>query len=215
MRKRLSTCSMLAVAFLALAFGIGPLSAATAMAAPEQDYTKMPGYVDFGSMKVFGDVEATVEVFLKGSLLALAREAVADEDPELQDMLANIQYIHVQVFELDDVDTKQVMTKTKEIAKQLDQKGWEIAVRVKEDDEHVYVYLLPGKNDDIAGLVVMVVEDDDEATFVNIVGNIDPVNIGKIGRAFHVNSIDIDFDDHENDDADKEEEKQDKRTNRR
>ena len=50
-----------------------------ATAAEKTDYTKLPGYVDFGAMEIFGDVEATVEVFLKGSLLVLAREAVADD----------------------------------------------------------------------------------------------------------------------------------------
>jgi hypothetical protein len=190
---------------------------APATAEEKTDYTKLPGYVDFGAMEIFGDVEATVEVFLKGSLLAMARAAVADEDPELEHMLANIQYIHVQVFELDDVDSKQVMTKTKEVAKQLDKRGWEIAVRVREDDEHVYVYLLPGKDNDIAGLVVMAVEEDDEAAFVNIVGNINPENIGKLGRTFHMDSIDIDWDDvhADHDDNNKKEDKRDKRTNRR
>jgi len=204
-------CSIIAVACLGL---IVP----TALA-EKTDYTKMPGYVDFGAMQIFGEVEATVEVFLKGSLLAMARAAVADEDPELEHMLANIHYIHVQVFELDrSIDTEQVMAKTREVAKQLDKRGWEIAVKVREDDEYVYVYLLPGKDDNIEGLVVMAVEDDDEAAFVNIVGNINPENIGKIGRTFHMDSIDIDWDDIDHkhdDDKDEKQDKRDKRTNRR
>jgi len=210
MSKRVLICSVVFVAILAL---FGPVASAE-----KTDYTKLPGYVDFGAMEIFGDVEATVEVFLKGSLLAMARAAVAEEDPELEHMLANIQYIHVQVFELDDVDSDKVMSKTKEVAKELDKKGWEIAVRVREDDEHVYVYLLPGDNDNIAGLVVMVVEDDDEAAFVNIVGNINPENIGKIGRTFHMDSIDIDWDDvhvDQKDDDKEKEDKRDKRTHRR
>ncbi|UCH85556.1 MAG: DUF4252 domain-containing protein [Candidatus Latescibacterota bacterium] len=212
MITRLFVCALVAFAVTAI---IAPGSAA---AADKTDYTKMPGFVDFGAMDVFGEQEATVEVFLKGSLLAMAREAVGDDDPQLKHMLANIQYIHVQVFDLDDVDSKQVMEKTKQVAKQLDQKGWEMAVRVREDDEHVYVYLMPGENNNLAGLVVMAVEDDDEAAFVNIVGNIDPENIGKLGRTFHMDSIDIDWDDvdHEHeDDEDKKEEKRDKRTHRR
>jgi len=212
MITRLFTCALVAVAATTM------LAFAPATAAEKTDYSKMPGFVDFGAMEVFGDHEATVEVFLKGSLLAMAREAVGDEDPELKHMLANIQYIHVQVFDLDGVDTKQVTAKTKEVAKQLDQKGWELAVRVREDDEHVYVYLLPGQKNNIAGLVVMAVEEDDEAAFVNIVGDIDPANIGKLGRTFHMDSIDINWDDvddkHVKDKA-AEEEKRDKRTNRR
>ncbi|MEJ2722500.1 MAG: DUF4252 domain-containing protein [bacterium] len=217
MKRRFTICPARSVVIFALMCVFGTLVWGTVWAAPaasEKDFSKMPGYVDFEAMKIFGDAEATVEVFLKGSLLTLAREAVADEDPELKQMLDNIQYIHVQVFELDDVDIDQVVDKTKTLAKQLENKGWEIAVRVREDEEHVYVYLLPGEKNDISGLVVMVVDEDDEATFVNIVGNIDPANIGRIGRAFHMDSIDIDF---ENSDVDHsaDKDKRDKRTNRR
>lgn len=172
----------------------------------EKDYAKMPGYVDFGAMGVFKDVESSIEVFLKGSLLVLVREAVKDEDPELSDMLADIQYVRVQVFPLDDVDSDQVMTQAKQIATNLEKKGWEIAVRVKDDDEHVYVYLLPGKDNHIEGLVVMVVEERGEATFVNIVGDVDPAQIGRLGRSFDIDGMDIDFGDYDHDDDDDDDE---------
>jgi hypothetical protein len=62
---------------------------------------------------------------------------------------------------------------------------------VREEGEVVHVYLLPGKKDVIHGLVVMVVEEDDEAAFINIVGDINPVEIARIGRAFHIDSMDV------------------------
>ncbi|UCG53042.1 MAG: DUF4252 domain-containing protein [Candidatus Latescibacterota bacterium] len=221
--KKSFFCSPRYVAFvLALTLGIGLLIPSAAPAAPEKDYTKMRGYVDFESMKIFGDMEATVEVYLKGALLAIAREAVGEEDPELRDLLSKIELIRVQVFELEDRFSDQVIEKTKALAKQLDKKGWEIAVRVRERDEHVYVYLLPGKNDDIDGMVVMAIEDDDEAVFVNIVGKIDPTQLGRIGR-FCIGSdsidipmeIQIDDDEEDDDDEGKKAEKKDRRVHRR
>jgi hypothetical protein len=158
-------------------------------ASPDEDYKKLPGYVDFES--VVGDMEATVEVYLKGSLLVLAREAVKTDDPELGELLSKIDYIHVQVFPMEGRFAKQLEQKTAEIAKLLDKKGWELTVRVREDEEQVHVYVLPGKKDDIAGLVVMAVEEGDEAVFVNIVGSINPAEIGRIGRTFHIDSIDV------------------------
>ncbi len=201
MKRMVHIAMILAIAVLALA--------PTTVSGADKDYSKLPGYVDFDAMGIFKDVESSVEVFLKGSLLALVREAVKDEDPDLSEMLANIQYVRVQVFPLDDVDSDQVTTKTNQIAKELEKKGWEIAVRVRDDDEHVYVYLLPGKNDNLEGLVVMVVEEDDEATFVNIVGDIDPATIGRLGRSFDIDAIDIDFGDydHDSDDDDKDSKK--------
>jgi hypothetical protein len=198
---------------LALAFALAAATPSTA-GAEETDYSKLPGYVDFGAMGVFGDIESSVEVFLKGSLLVLVREAVKDEDPELSDMLANIQYIRVQVFPLDDVDSDQLMAKTKQMAQGLEKKGWEIVVRVREDDEQVYVYLLPGKKTNIEGLVVMVIEEDDEATFVNIVGDVDPAEIGRLGRTLDIDGMDIDFGTDSSKKDDKESKKS-KRTHRR
>lgn len=184
--------------FAALVIAIMALVVApAAVIGAEKEYSKLPGYVDFSAMGVFKDVESSVEVFLKGSLLVLVREAVKDEDPELSDMLANIEYIHVQVFPLDDADSDKAMAQAKQIASQLEKKGWEIAIRVRDDDEHVYVYLLPGKDNHIEGLVVMVLEEDDEATFVNIVGDVDPAQIGKLGRTFDIDGMDINFGDYD------------------
>lgn len=153
------------------------------------DYTKLPGYVDFGA--AIDDVEATVEVYLKGSLLVIAREAVKNDDPELGELLSKIDYIHVQVFPMRGGSSEKLMERTRQVGKQLEKKGWELTVRVREDEEQVHVYMLPGKKDDIAGLVVMAVEEGDEAVFVNIVGNINPAEIGRIGRTFHIDSMDL------------------------
>lgn len=190
MKRTLGILPRLALVSLIVTVGAG-VGFHTAFAAPEKDYSKMPGYVDFDAMKIFDGVESSIEVYLKGSLLVLVREAVKEDDPELGDLLSEIETVRVQVFPLDGMDSERVMEKTSEMGRQLEKKGWEIAVRVREDDEQVHVYLLPGKNDNIAGMVVMVVEDDDEATFVNIVGNFDPSEIGRIGRSFHIDSMDI------------------------
>ena len=169
--------------------GIAALATLPAQAASEKDYTKQPGYVDFDP--ILGDMESSVEVYLKGSLLVLAREAVKDEDPELSNVLSKIEYVKVQIFPLRGASMEKLMDKAHDVATQLEKKGWEIAVRVREKDEQVHIYLLPGDKEDIRGLVVMVVGDDDEAVFINIVGNINPAEIGRIGRTFHIDSMDI------------------------
>jgi hypothetical protein len=171
--------------------GIAALATLPAQAASGKDYTKQPGYVDFDP--ILGDMESSVEVYLKGSLLVLAREAVKDEDPELSNVLSKIEYVKVQIFPVHGASMEQLMDKVHDVATQLEKKGWEIAVRVREKDEQVHVYLLPGDDEDIRGLVVMVVGDDDEAAFINIVGNINPAEIGRIGRTFHIDSMDIPF----------------------
>jgi len=80
-------------AALALLIALAPVAAT---AESEETYKRSPGYVDFDP--ILGDMESSVEVFLKGSLLVIAREAVRDEDPELGDLLSKISYVRVQVF---------------------------------------------------------------------------------------------------------------------
>lgn len=177
------------IAVLALAVPTADL-----LAAPDDDYKKHPGYVDFESMNVFSNLDATVEVFLKGALLKMARAALENDEPELAQVLAPIQLVRVNVFDLKGEEGKKLIDKKKAVAAQLDKKGWEMAVRIREDGEDVDIYILPGKDDVIEGLVVMVVEDNEEAVFVNVVGTIKPEDIGRIGQGLHIDVMDhIDY----------------------
>jgi hypothetical protein len=164
----------------------------------KDDYKNHPGYVDFDMMGVFGEMDASVEVFLKGSLLKIVAGATRDEDPELSQMIENLKFVHVQVFPLDEDVYGKVEEKVNQVSKRLEKSGWEIMVRVRDrsEDEQVNVYFLPTRNDEIiSGLVVMVIDDMDEAVFVNIVGDLDPAQIGRLGEKFDIHGIDnIDWD---------------------
>lgn len=170
--------------------------AAVAMAAEE--YKRHPGYVDFEKMEVFGETDATIEVILKGSLLDLIAGPIRKDDPELADMISKLLYIHVQAFPLDELDIESLEKKVRSVSKELENSGWEVVVRVRDrrEDEQVYIYILPNKSDQIiSGLVVMVIGDDEEAVFINIVGDLDPAKIGKIGDTFDIHELeDLDFD---------------------
>jgi hypothetical protein len=188
---------------LAVGFAVGLLTTATALADSDEKYRKMPGYVDFGELGVFGQIEPSVEVLLKGPLLKLAQEAVKKDEPALASALESVKLVRVNVFPLEGKQAKDLSKNVKKLAANLEKKGWEMAVRVREKDEDVYIYLLPGKEDHIDGLVVMVIEHDAEATFVNIVGPMDPAQIGRIGGAIHINGLDIpDLGSYHNDDED-------------
>jgi len=190
------------------------LMAVTALADPREDYEKMAGYVDFAELGLTDRVEPKVEVLLQGPLLKICRATLENEEPGLASALDEIKLIRVNVFDVDDLDSKALSKNTKALSDALEKKGWEMAVRVRERDEDVYIYLLPGKDDLIEGLVVMAIEHDD-ATFVNIVGIIDPEKIGRIGRSIHINGLDMyDFDDYDGDDDEDDDKKEKKRTNR-
>jgi len=174
----------------ALWLGAAIVDALPAHASPEKNFAKEPGYFDLQS--IVGETESSVDILMKGPLLVLAREAVKDSDPELSNVLSRIDYVRVQVFSSHRTSMEQLMEKARGAAARLEEKGWEMAVRVREEGEEAHVYLLPGKSNDIRGLVVMALDDDDdEAVFINIVGDIRPADIVKIGRTLHLDSLDV------------------------
>lgn len=180
---------IVSVAAIALAIGVAALAAPADRAGSDKDYTKHPGYFDF--KPIVGDMESSVDILLKGSLLVIAREAVADDDPELGNALSKIAYVRIQVFSAKGSSREQLTERAQQAARELGRKGWELAVRAREEGEEVQVYWLPGEKDAIWGLVVTAIEEDDEAAFINIVGEMNPVEIGRISRALHMDSLDI------------------------
>lgn len=188
-----------------------PFTLTAAIAAPDDAYKKLPGYVDFDAMGMFGDAEPKVEVFLRGPLLKMAIEVLRHEDPELVDVLAGIQLVRVYVFEIDGPEYDNLKDKTETATRGLEKKGWEMAVRVRERHERITIHMLPGKNDEtLEGLVVTVLDEHDEAVFVNIVGTLNVKDIGRI-----VNAFDDGFNIHiSGDDDDSDEEAEERRKKR-
>ncbi len=156
-----------------------------------EDFTKHPGYVDFDMLKIFSEDEAKVEINLKQPMLKLVSEFTKKEDPELFSMLEKLFLVRVYVFDADEAMAKKFNTESSKTIKMLDNEGWERVVRVREDDEHVYVYLKPSSDFDlIRGIVVIAVEENHEAVFVNIVGDIDPEQIGRLGKYLNIEQLD-------------------------
>ncbi|HYE96082.1 MAG TPA: DUF4252 domain-containing protein [Rubricoccaceae bacterium] len=133
--------------------------------------------------------EPKVEVNLRGSLLRLVAEASRREEPEFASMVENLQGIFVRQFALQDARAG-LADRVRGFARSMEGDGWETLVRAREDDGgDVYVYLRP-QGDLINGLVVMALDPaEGEATFVQIVGRIDPAQIGRLGSRFGVDEL--------------------------
>jgi len=182
----MKTIRMAAMTLLALTV----LTSAVAAEPDRDEYKKHPGYVDFDALTDAAGEEAKVEVYLREPLIKLVSKFMKEEDPELFDILNNLKLVRVQVYDVDAAMAKRFSEKSSATAKLLDGKGWERIVRVREDGDHVDVYLKPSKDYEwIQGIVVMVVGDDDEAVFVNIVGDIHPEDISRLGEHFDIDEL--------------------------
>ena len=156
-----------------------------------EDYTKHPGYVDFNALEIFGDQEPSIEVYLRKPMLDLLRKFFKDEDPELYHIFGKLQLVRVLVYEVNRELAVKFDSESTKTVKELDKKGWERVVRMKGEDEHVFVYLKPSDDFEwIQGVAVIAMEDWEEAIFVNIVGDIHPDDISRLGGHFNIDELD-------------------------
>jgi hypothetical protein len=185
-----------------LAVGLGALLALPAMA--QEDALKdFPGYVDFGELgAIFG--EPTVQIAIGESLLSLVGALSAEEDPEAAELFRRLNGVRVNVFETDAMAAGAVDF-VKDISGQLAGRGWESVVTVNSAEEQVRIFMkLNG--DMVDGITVMVLEDT-EAVFVNVIGNINPAELERVMDNFDVN-INGRGDKHDEDDEDDEDDDQ-------
>lgn len=155
----------------------------------DEDYKKHPGYVDFGEIEGLTDVEKTVEVLLKGPILRFVANAAQNADPSLARLIRTVKLIKVDALSIGKEDLDQMKNIMRKVSKRLDPNKWERMVRVKEEDEFVEIFLQFGEEDELRGLVIMAVGEDDEAVFINIAGNIDPSQLGRLADKFNVPEV--------------------------
>ena len=155
----------------------------------EEDYKKYPGYVDLSDIGQFKESESTVEVFITKPLLSLVAAASSEEDPPLYKLLKGLALIRAENFSVEAKDLKDVKKIMEKVANKLTKDKWSKIVRVREPDEQTEIFI-KNEGEQVAGILIMSLEPNKEATFVNIVGNIDMDALGRLSRKFHIPKLD-------------------------
>ena len=157
--------------------------------AADNDIENHPGYVDFSGLTDIANTEPTVEISLKAPLLNMITNLIRAEDDMAADFISKLLRVTVNVFESDDVDVDQIAESMSEIAENLDDQGWERVVRVREDGDHVDIYMrMSDDSEFIHGVAIMVAEPGD-TVMVNIVGEISGDDIAALGRRFDIDEL--------------------------
>ena len=163
------------------------LTSPALVAQGQDDLDQDPGYVDVQTIEEWFDAEPNIEVNVQGALLELVAEASRESNPEMADLLNKLKAIQVRGFTEGSFDRETIQERTQALAEELENRGWLPAVHVREEGENVNMYLRE-ENGTINGLMVMVAQPE-ESIFVNIVGPIDPAQIGRLGRAFDIDPL--------------------------
>ncbi|MEM1245960.1 MAG: DUF4252 domain-containing protein [Acidobacteriota bacterium] len=166
----------------ALVFALSAVALATPAAA--QDIELLPGFVDFESFGDFDLDDLTVEINLGNGLLKMLSGAVAEEDGEFGELLQGLRLIKVNIFEAD--GAKDASDSLRGALRELRRDGWETVVSIR-DEENLHI-LLRTQGESILG-VLAAFSDDESFGLVNIVGNFDPEQIGRLARQLDIEPL--------------------------
>ena len=167
-----------------LATGVITMLLALSAVAQEDELKTMPGYVAFESLdEVYG--EPKVRVNVGGFLLSLMSKA-AKNDPEAAAILEGLEGVRINVYSTGG-EVLPAIDQLQNAKNMLSNQNWEPIIQVNEDRQNVQVFI-KANGEGVQGLTVMAVDADD-AVFVNILGSIDPENLGAIMDQFDVDLL--------------------------
>ncbi len=151
--------------------------------AQTDDFRDEPGFVDFGTLNDrYGTPK--VEINLGHQLLGFVSALSKNEDPETAEVLSKLKAVRVYVYELDD-DATTAVSHIEDIASDLRRDNWQSVVVARDDGELVNVFVKM-TGDVIDGLSVMAAGDDDEAVFINVIGELDPEQLSRVTDKFDI-----------------------------
>jgi hypothetical protein len=175
--------SALRSSFIAAACAVG-LALSTTFAA-----AAAPGEIDFGPLLAGAVGTKTIEINLPEPLLAFAATIAKCQDADAAALIKDLKHIRVNVLGLDDKNRADITARVQKIRTELAAQGWLRAVNVQDNGDDVAVLIKLGNGSAIEGLAVTVLGKDNEAVFVNIVGNIDPERIAAIGEKYGIDHL--------------------------
>jgi len=157
--------------------------------AQEDELKDLPGYVNFGDLSAtYGEPKMTIN--LGGMMLNWVGMMSSSESPETSELFSKLKGIRVQIYSTKDKPDV-AMNQFSQVKSSLKTTGWEPLVQINEDDEQVLVYMKTVKGN-MEGMTVMIVNDQD-AVFVNVIGQLNPAELGKVMKKFDVD-VDLNVD---------------------
>jgi hypothetical protein len=111
------------------------------------------------------------------------------QEPQVAEVLAGLKSIRVNVMGVTDENREELTKKIKSIRAQLDGSGWERLVTVMKGSEDVGVFMKMRGPEAVEGIVVTVLKGDEQAVFVNVVGDIRPDKLATVGERFNIEPL--------------------------
>jgi len=195
MRRTVSTVARAAVLALALLPALAPTAAfgqsrGRASEAPEPPSLRgVPGFVDFSDLGVEAPGEPTLRVNLHGPLLRMVAEVTRGEEPGFAELIDKLQGVFAQIYEVPEGRREGLERQARQTALALERRGWQTVVEVHDPGGDTSYLQVRTDGERILGLAVMFIEPGGSTGFINVVGNITPEEVGRIGRTFDIEAL--------------------------
>lgn len=157
--------------------------------AAQEDLSRDPGFVDFNPRGVLDEDDLEIHVSVKSPLIQLVAEATRETDPVLADVLDKLKAVEVHVYSVDEKRREAVRQEITRRAADLGKIGWTEAIAIRLRGARGSVLMrLSGERP--VGLAAMYLDDQGgDAVFVNIVGQIDAAQIGRLAAKFNLDVL--------------------------
>lgn len=154
--------------------------------AQNEDMENMPGYVDFGSLDaIYG--EPRVMINIGGPLMQfMTLAAQSSDDPEAAALMQDLEGVRINIYNTGG-NLDPALAQMTEAKAALEAAQWQPIIQVKEEGENVQMFSRI-EGDKMQGMAIMVVNAE-EAVFLNILGTIDPSQVGRV-----MNQLNVDVD---------------------
>lgn len=161
--------------------------------AQEDALKDLPGYVGFGELNsIYG--EPKVNISIGGALLGFVGAMAKNEDPQAAAIFNKLKGVRVSVYSTEG-NSEAALGQVDRVRKSLSSTNWEPIVQVNDEGERVQIFMKIN-GDMMDGLVLMAV-DDEEAVFINVIGQLDPQELSQVMNKFDVDlgdAMDINID---------------------
>jgi len=156
---------------------------------PSPSFKDDPGYVDFEALGLVDADEVNLRVSLFGPILRLVAEATRQDEPGFSELLDKLRAIRADLYDVDPDRRAALRRRTTETARMLEGRGWQTVVEVRSRTGDLSYIQTRSDGSTISGLSVMFIDPDGSAGFINIVGDVSPEELGRLGRTFHIEPL--------------------------
>jgi hypothetical protein len=166
------------------------LTLAAGAQARDAEVTKLPGYVDLEDIRIPADAEAIRDIDLGPPLLKMAAEADTSRQSALTRVLSRLQLIRVKSFAFAPDGADEVRSHVRKIEDKLEKNDWSRLIRILDEEDSVTLSVKYDKDHIVGLMLVAFSTDDDEVTFLNVVGELDLASLA--GLTVELSDVDLD-----------------------